>query len=170
MVEREFCGLSGMAANKWCPARQREWVTAREEPPCSWHHVGDEGLLVVWPPEYRQWARQNGLLTDRTPSTAAAASPRAAATTSSVPASLEIANPPPGATYLIDPTLRPEFQTLSLRAVAARPGRIEWRVNGRTVGSSSSESPFHWPLRPGTHRIAVRDEAGRTAETTITVR
>ena len=23
------------------------------------------GLLVVWPPEYRQWARQNGLLTER---------------------------------------------------------------------------------------------------------
>ena len=47
---------------------------------------------------------------------------------------LEIVNPPAGATYLIDPTLRREFQTLPLRVVAASPGTIEWQVAGRVVG------------------------------------
>ena len=83
---------------------------------------------------------------------------------------LQIVNPPTGATYLIDPTLRPEFQTLALRVVAARPGQVEWRVDGQLIGTASSESAFHWPLSAGVHRIAVSDNAGRRAETIITVR
>ena len=49
---------------------------------------------------------------------------------------LRIVNPPPGATYLFDPTLRAEFQTLPLRAVAdGRRARLTWEVDGRPVGS-----------------------------------
>ena len=173
MIDREFCALSGMAANAWCPSRQHEWVPSREELPCSWHHQSADGLLVVWPAEYRQWARQNGLLVDRTPSSAGPAPIQrtmSIALKATAAAALEIANPPAGATYLIDPTLRPEFQTLALRVVAARSGQVEWRVDGQSIGTSSSESAFHWPLRIGLHRIAVSDSTGRAAETTITVR
>src|SRR5262249_10731715 len=47
---REICLLSGMTANPWCPTRRHEWVArASESLPCSWHHLSDEGLLVVWP-------------------------------------------------------------------------------------------------------------------------
>ncbi len=56
-------------------------------------------------------------------------------TESPAAAALQIANPPTGATYLIDPTLRPEFQTLALRVVAARPGQVEWRVDGQSIGA-----------------------------------
>jgi membrane carboxypeptidase/penicillin-binding protein PbpC len=83
---------------------------------------------------------------------------------------LEIVNPPTGGVYLIDPTLRREFQTLALRAVAARPTTIEWQIGGRVVGSSPSDSPLSWPLTPGTHKITARDAQGATAETSITVR
>ena len=65
LVEREVCALSGMPANPWCPARQRERLPPPTSRPCSWHHQSDEGLLVVWPPAYRQWARENGLLSER---------------------------------------------------------------------------------------------------------
>ena len=83
---------------------------------------------------------------------------------------LEIVNPPAGATYLIDPTLRREFQTLPLRVVAATPGTIEWQVAGRAVGSSSSEAALMWPLTPGVHRITARDERGRVAESSVVVK
>ena len=56
-VDREVCTLSGLSAEAWCPARRREWTAVERQPlPCSWHHMSDEGLITVWPAEYRAWA------------------------------------------------------------------------------------------------------------------
>ena len=171
IVEREVCALSGMPANPWCPARQRERLPLANDPPCSWHHLSDDGLLVIWPPAYRQWAKQNGLMTEMAPRVMSASTrPAVAPPPPTVRGPLEIVNPPAGATYLIDPTLRREFQTLPLRVVAASPGTIEWQVAGRVVGSSSSEAALMWPLTPGVHKITARDERGRVAESSVVVK
>jgi penicillin-binding protein 1C len=169
LVEREICALSGMPANTWCPSRLRERLPASDEPPCSWHHASDAGLLVFWPPEYRQWAEENGLAGEP-PVRRAAAARTGGPPISAVRQPLAIANPPSGATYFIDPTLRREFQSLALRAVTARPVSIEWKVNGRPVGRSSSEAAVMWPLTPGTHRITAHDAGGHSAEAAIVVK
>ena len=83
---------------------------------------------------------------------------------------LQIVSPADGSTYLIDPTLRREFQALSLRAVTARRGLIEWSVNGQEVGAADADAKVDWPLAPGKHRIIARDEQGRTAEAQVVVR
>jgi penicillin-binding protein 1C len=172
LAERHICALSGELANSWCPVRRREWLPASSElVPCSWHHLADEGPLVVWPAPFREWARRNdpsfGVMPASVRTTPAAVRrvqpPRAAA-------ALQLVNPPSGATYLIDPTLRRDFQTLSLRVVAPAPTTVEWTVNGTRVGVGSSESALEWPLRAGQHRIAARDSAGRVAESSITVK
>jgi penicillin-binding protein 1C len=176
--ERDICGLSGEPANQWCPVRRREWLpSASDSPGCSWHHLSDGGVLTVWPAQYREWARRNA--------PPAQVSPAAFAPSPSVPSSpsvasafrrkeprraLELVNPPSGATYLIDPTLRREFQTLPLRVVAAKPTTIEWSVDGETLGRASSEAAFEWPLEAGRHRIAARDASGALAESIIVVR
>jgi hypothetical protein len=137
--------------------------------PCSWHHLADEGPLVVWPAPFREWARRNGPsfgvmhASVRTTATSRVQPQRAAA-------ALQLVNPPPGATYLIDPTLRRDFQTLSLRVVAPAPTTVEWTVDGVRVGVSSSESALEWPLRAGQHRITARDSAGHVMESSITVK
>lgn len=64
-----------------------------------------------------------------------------------------IQHPPTGATYLIDPTLRMEFQTLRLRATS----RVAWQVDDRRIGTGSSAE---WQLRPGTHTITAVDGRG----------
>ncbi len=79
-------------------------------------------------------------------------------------------SPPDGATYLIDPTLRREYQTLPLRAVSAGGGPIEWRVSGRLVGAAAADAGLEWALAPGTHRIEARDARGRISEATVVVR
>jgi membrane carboxypeptidase/penicillin-binding protein PbpC len=83
---------------------------------------------------------------------------------------LTIVSPPADATYLIDPTLRREFQTLPLRVVASMSGPIEWTVSGRAVGTANADAALDWPLSTGHHRIVARDRQGRTAETMVTVR
>jgi penicillin-binding protein 1C len=174
-VQREVCALSGQTANQWCPLRRREWV-ASESPsvPCSWHHHGEEELLTFWPAEYRQWARQQGLddaaAPQRDGGAAAARVREVAANSEHAHAALTIVSPPPDSTYLIDPTLRRDFQTLPLRAVSEAVGPIEWSVSGRPVASTDEGDAFEWPLVPGRHHIVARDRRGRTAEAVVTVR
>jgi penicillin-binding protein 1C len=173
LEQREICSISGEAANAWCPVRRREWLPVEHETvPCSWHHLSEQGLLTFWPPEFREWAGRR----------AAVASPRAVPTAGRVQAparhvssgeattAFRMANPPTGATYLIDPTLRPEFQTLPLRVVSASPTRVEWTIDGNVVGTSSSESALDWKMKPGQHHIVAKDSRGNVAESAVTVR
>ena len=165
-----ICALSGMRANAWCPTRTNEWLPIDAEAlPCSWHHQSDEGLLTIYPPEFRAWAANS---VGRAPrGERAAPASRSAQRPSPSPApALEIANPPAGAIYSIDPTLRADFQALPLRATTATRTTITWAVDGHPIGTTSSEEPMAWPLRVGTHRIEARDTDGRRAEAAVIVK
>jgi membrane carboxypeptidase/penicillin-binding protein PbpC len=83
---------------------------------------------------------------------------------------LRILNPPDGAIYLIDPTLRREFQTLSLRATAGRTTNIEWRVDGHGVGHTEPGGSIDWPLAVGRHVISAQDPQGHHTESAIIVK
>jgi penicillin-binding protein 1C len=170
LVQHEICALSGMVANPWCPTRLREWMPEGDRPSCSWHHLSDDGLLVFWPAEYRQWARQNGLMTDPGRAVPVKWTPSREVRPTPPTAPIAIVNPPADGVYLIDPTLRREFQTLALRAVTASRSTIEWHIDGRVIGSASSESPLMWPLATGKHTILARDEHGNTAQTAVVVK
>ena len=164
LVATDICAVSGMRANPWCPTRRREWLAAgAQELPCSWHHMSDGDVTTILPPEYSAWAGPARAVAVRT-------QPPSLPRSRVAPPALAIASPPDGATYLIDPTLRREFQSLSMRATTAGHTRIEWRVNGEWVGESGSESPLSWSLVPGKHRITAKDAHGREASATVTVR
>jgi len=197
----EICALSGAKANPWCPSRQLEWLPS-EMPslPCSWHHQTEDGVLTMWPAEFRQWASAAGEVSSKLANDAARAqaglsrrsapedparantdlsrrsSPenrgraKADAAPSAITPALRISNPPAGAIYLIDPTLRREFQTLALKVVTEDEGRIDWIIDDVLAGWAPSDSPLMWPLSPGRHRIVAKDMRGRVAETSIVVR
>jgi penicillin-binding protein 1C len=192
MERRAVCALSGMAAGPHCPSQIDEW-TAREVsmPACDWHLEGRQGgTVVAWPSEYRSWARERGLLAGneampaRAVHGAARRGTQSAASTAahdrdgrtqraeepSGEPGVVILNPPSGATYLVDPTLRPEFQTLGLRATSPAGGAIAWQVDGRPIGSSASDERFEWPLTRGAHTITALDRQGRRAEAAIVVK
>jgi len=173
VARASICALSGMLANEWCPARVNEWMpTGGSGPPCSWHHLSEDGLFVVWPPEYRQWAQPRGLMAKTVFQTPEAARVSYQATRRSEhDPHLSIQNPPDGATYLIDPTLRSSFQTLALRASAdPAAGSIEWSIDGRSVGTSHPDRPLRWPLSPGLHHVVAADSRGWIAEARIVVK
>jgi penicillin-binding protein 1C len=180
-VEREICSLSGHAANEWCPAKRHEWV-AVERPlkPCDWHVPSNGHVVTDWPPDYRAWARLRApspesrasslqpLASASAKATADKPNPTLRATSAGEP--LKIVSPANGSTFLIDPTLRREFQTLSLRAVTAARGEIEWSVDGQLLGRVDPDGRLDWSITPGRHRITVRDASGRTAEAHVVVR
>lgn len=175
---REVCAESGAPANAWCPLTRREFLPAgTSAAPCAWHHLDERGLQVYLPAEYHGWAHERGR---RVAGVAATASPfetgRAVAASEprparpAAPAGFVITSPPDGATYLLDPTLRREFQTVTLRASSGDARAVEWRVAGRVVGRGTLDAPVEWPLEAGTHHIEARDARGRTARATVTVR
>ncbi|HYO77310.1 MAG TPA: penicillin-binding transpeptidase domain-containing protein, partial [Thermoanaerobaculia bacterium] len=128
----EICALSGARPSTYCPAIQKEWLRTNEPPRfCSWHHDG----AIDWPAEYRDWAGVQ------------APAQRIARKTEE---RFRITNPPDGATYLIDPTLRMQYQTLRLRAT----GAVTWQIDGRRVRDE-------WPLTPGRHVVTAVDTSGR---------
>lgn len=167
LEQTTICTLSGMRANEWCPSKAREWVTgAAAAPSCDWHHRADEGLVTIFPPEYRIWAASAAPSAPVAPPTAPPSSPSARP----APAPLAIASPPSGAVYSIDPTLRREFQSLPLRVVSPRQTTVTWLVDGQAVGQTSSDRALSWPLVVGRHEIEVRDEEGGRAATAVVVK
>jgi membrane carboxypeptidase/penicillin-binding protein PbpC len=172
---QEICAVSGMAVGEACPTRVSEWLPRDASVAgCTWHHATDRGPITIWPQVFRDWARDAGLLTeDARPRTAAPIATHAAnsATRSPDPHSaLAIARPLGGAVFLLDPTLRPEFQALRLSARGSVSGRLEWFVDGVSVAIADRDEVVRWPLVPGRHTVRVRDERGASAETWVEVR
>lgn len=168
VVAQEICALSGLAANAWCPVRRREWLAAGSEAlPCSWHHQDDGNVITIWPAEYRQWAAGRFTSPVNVPGPRRLDDPRRA---SRVSPSLRIVSPADGATFLIDPTLRREFQALPLRAVSASAQQLAWEIDGKPARQSGGQQAPSWILLPGRHTFVVRDDAGRTATSTVVVR
>ncbi len=173
LARRTICALSGREATAACPRLETEWLPAGDLPSCRWHRHDRGRTVVDWPPAYRAWARARGLLAVPAigHSSERPAVRRAAAGTAPSRSALRIVNPPPGGTYLRDPTLPAPFQTLPLRAIGDGSARtLTWTVDGRTVGRSALDAAIDWPLAIGSHTITVSDERGRTHETSILVK
>jgi len=172
-VRRSICALSGLAATPECPRVIEEWTAVEDRPtPCYWHRATDAGVTVDWPVEYHAWAASEHLL-DRVVATRHASVPPAPAATAarpSVDSGLRLLSPPDGAVYLIDPTLRREFQTLSLRAAAPHGDTLEWRIDDAVVGVVNGGAGLDWALAVGRHLVSARDSHGRTAQAAIVVK
>jgi penicillin-binding protein 1C len=179
LEEATICSLSGQRAQPWCPSRSREWLPAGADvEPCAWHHESDDGLVTIYPAEYRAWSTSalrtkrdlaSSFAAERTPAVSAeGVGPDRAQRSGSN--TLTIATPAEGTVYSIDPTLRREFQALPLRVVTPQPTSVTWLVDGAEIGTSSSEKPFDWPLAVGTHQIEARDSNGRHARASVVVR
>lgn len=176
-AKRPICALSGAIANPWCPSHIDEWLPDEAAGAlCSWHRRTPGGVAVDWPSEYRAWAADERLLdvvvaSDGDPPTAGRSAAAAPARNPSSPSAvLRVINPPDGAVYAIDPTLRREFQTIGLRGASAGSTRIEWRVDGAPVGTADAHAALDWPLAPGRHVISAHDARGRRADAAIVVK
>jgi len=143
LEQQPICALSGFRPSTSCPSTESEWLprdAAFEF--CAWHHAGQ----ISWPAEYREWAAAR----ERRTTTSAH---RIADTR------FRITSPPNDATYLVDPTLHREFQSLHLRATHD----AKWLVDGKPAARE-------WPLRAGQHTIVATNERGERDRVFITVR
>jgi len=176
--QRVVCAVSGLAPTTACLRRTTEWLP--DDAPidtCTWHRSTPAGIITIWPEAYQAWSRTISPTELASPLQTigfAAPKPRAQALTGEdgndrEQKTFEITSPLAGATFLRDPTLRPEFQTLALRARGGA-GRIEWRVDGELKGTSSTDTAVRWPIAAGEHAIEARDSHGNIARVSVTIR
>jgi penicillin-binding protein 1C len=146
LEQQPICALSGLRPSTSCPSTESEWLP-HDAPVefCAWHHAG----RVAWPAEYREWADARER---RTPASA----PRALAGRET---RFRITSPSNDTTYLFDPTLHREFQSVHLRATHD----ATWLVDGKPVSRE-------WPLRAGQHTIVATNGRGERNSVVITVR
>jgi penicillin-binding protein 1C len=173
-VRRSICALSGMTATPSCPSVFDEWLPSDSAADgCAWHRPTSRGVVIDWPAEYRAWASSERLV-DRVvaqpPRSLTAASTRVHPRPDPPPMELRVVSPPDGAVYLIDPTLRREYQTIGLRATSVGDIRIEWRVDDAPVGTSEGSAALDWPLAVGRHVVTASDRDGRRARASIVVK
>ena len=134
-----MCALSGLIATPTCPRQVEEWVGEEgASESCDWHRATSRGVVVQWPVAYQLWAASQHLLniTVAMPSPAVRPpSPRsmAASTSRAAPAAsaVRVLSPPDGAVYLLDPTLRREFQTVAsaVRRTLSRLSNGVWMTH-----------------------------------------
>ncbi len=164
LVEKEVCARSGALPGPFCTGTVRELFVAGTEPTraCSVHRpfvvAGQENrvrVYEVWPPQYEHWLVSAGLPPPPEPSTP---EPQEAPAAAAAPV---ITFPDEGDIFARDPVLRPEFQTLELRAVVPRGVvRLSWWVDDVLLCTVGYPFGARWPLVPGTHRLQVTAEAG----------
>ena len=146
LEQQPICALSGLRPSTSCPSVESEWLPRDAAVEfCAWHHPSG----VTWPAEYREWAA----------SRERRASPSAPRATAARDIRFRITSPPNDATYLVDPTLHREFQSLHLRATHD----AKWLVDGKPAARE-------WPLRAGQHTIVATNERGERDRVYITVR
>ena len=134
--EVEICSLSGGAATDLCPSTMTELFRDGEgPPPCSFHIQHGDGVQVVYPVEYRNWAELYGI------NFTAQESQRG----------LRIVSPPDGAVFFYDSSLPKSAQAVPIDIEGK--GRVRLSVNGELV--SEGTLPLRWflPMERGYYHI-----------------
>jgi penicillin-binding protein 1C len=147
LVKQAVCPLSGLRPNARCPGRKEEIFIRGTEPAavCGLTHGRADTADAPSLP-----SRRTG------------------------PAStLRILFPRDGDVFQLDPVLRREFQSLTLRVAVPETADVRsvtWWVNGRELGQTTAPYVLTWELVPGSYDLRATARAGRLTLQSRTVR
>lgn len=186
----ELCAVSHERPGPFCTHRiPGTWIESRSRiPECTYHRrvfVDDRTGLVVdgrclkgrkthsriverYPPEIVAWWRARSMpVPDDAPASLACAGVAAGDPPS-------IVSPDPSTPYRLRSDAPAGYQRIPLIARLgsgedAGRERLFWYQEGRLLGSGPAASPFYVAPEPGSHRLVVVDDSGRTDSVVYTV-
>jgi penicillin-binding protein 1C len=126
LVHHDVCALSGMLPGPDCPHKRETFVPGTEPHAiCDWHRRMGGRQQIVWPPEVAGWARIH-----HGPQRAKYSfEPTEAGGPSTSSTILQIAYPPQGAHFLLDPERPATQQRPPLKALPAG-APVRWTIDG----------------------------------------
>jgi len=164
LVAQRICPDSGLLPGPACPQTKSEWFIAGTEPKetCAMHQViadprtGEFKLALLYPAEYRQWARDQGMPQPLFLAPSARVQP-VLAVQALAPRRPVILFPANGDIFKLDPVLHRLFQKLQFQAsVPAGVARVTWFLDGQAIGSAGPPFSIFWPMQPGVHTLTAR--------------
>ncbi|HVO30567.1 MAG TPA: penicillin-binding protein 1C, partial [bacterium] len=183
----EVCAWSGRLATHACP--KTEWAFALRShvptatcafhvavdvdvksgealsPTCRSSHEFETRTFTVIPASVRRWLSDENRRFPEPPRYAPGCEPPGARRPP------VILSPSRGQVALILPGVPVEQQQLALEAESVVPGgQVSWFVDGRFLGTARADERLWWVPQPGTHELAVADDAGLTTRRKLEVR
>ena len=167
----EVCALSHQLPGAWCPGRTRiEYLPGRTRlDRCGYHRrirVADaRGTpafreVTRYPAELVAWWRREGHPLPDQPAVAMVAGPATGLAAGLAP---RIVSPDAATPYHLRRDAPREHQRIALVAQAGlEVGRLYWYRDGLLVASGRPGERLFLDPRPGTHRLVVTDDQGRT--------
>lgn len=153
VAEEVFIGSA--AADKVCSFHRKYSIDRRTgavASPSSDPEYVTEKIFTVFPPQYIQWALEQGF--ELPPAAGDATDPEAA---------VSILFPGEGETFRIDPVLRRQYQKISLRAVSPAGGELLWKMDGVEIGRTGAPFILEWQLVKGEHVLEVESPLGKAS-------
>ena len=137
LVPASICRLSGLLANRFCPALTEWFIPGTEPAPDTWY--GPAGVAL--PPAFAEWASRSGAGNTVAVSGVIRSSP------DPVPAGFKITSPRDGDRFRFVPGVDSAYATVGLRVAGAGRAPVRWFVDGKPRRAG------RWPLEIGRHRI-----------------
>jgi len=150
-----------------CPVHRRMLVDAatgeRLSADCLAGREAKTVAVAEYPAELVSWWRNTGIPFESPPPPAqdcpgvAGDGPR-------------IVSPSPATVYAVRPDVPAQYQQIALTAdVPAATTRLSWYVDGELIAQAAPGKRLFWQPSPGTHRLMVADDAGRSNAVTVRV-
>jgi penicillin-binding protein 1C len=182
----DVCAYSGHLPGAACPTRSRILALRANVPTsrCPYHAAVDVDLhtgealtpacragrawetrsFVTWPASLRRWLGDRHRWLPEPPPWAAGCEPAAE------PGELRILSPPERQVLVLLAGVSRSRQEVPLQVEAGGGGDVSWFVDGEYLATAPADERVWWQPRPGRHRIAVVDAAGRRAVRDLQVR
>jgi penicillin-binding protein 1C len=162
----KVCAISGLPASPSCGATASAWFPANQylHRRCAVHQPGADGKVAQsWPADARHWdlAAVPRSIAGRSASAAGEESDGAQK-------ALAITSPANNSEFVLTGESNGDKIQLS-SSLDSTGGAVQWYLNDRYVGASTSAAPLYLALAAGTHRVSCMDTRGNTAEAKFTV-
>ena len=176
LIEREICTLSGKLPSKLCHNKMKEWFIVGTEPKelddmhiliqidtrngllaneaCPKEYL-EEDTFVIFPPELKTWARENGW-----PEGPRSYSPLCGKSRMTNNDNwILIEKPNEGESYLLDPLIPDEHEKIIFTANAGHEiSEISWFVDEELIGRTSRPNfRIEWQPESGIHEISAKN-------------
>ena len=169
LVSVKVCSVTGLPASPSCTATEAAWFPANQylHRRCAVHQPGADGKVAQsWPADARHW--DLAAVPRRVAVSGEDASDANGEAAGNANKALAITSPADNSEFVLTGEANGDRIQLA-SSLESTGSTMQWYLDDRYVGPSTSAQPLYLALTAGKHRVSCMDPQGNTAEAKFTV-